>query len=208
MKILIILTLLSSSIVYATTCGNNGEKAFLACAEMGMFQDMCEKAVGTNHADEAAVGVCLSVPNVPDNLKYNCIVGTINKSFTQGEILNCMQKQSFRRVDCVTNSGTAFIPSTMLYNNGEEALVACEDTNGFSSYCKRTVGQRHSDLGALAVCKTVPNVLDNIKFACIQGTLDKTFTPAELASCMKKQSFKRVDCISNSGSVILPNSCQ
>lgn len=207
MKLLIFITLLSSATIYANTCENFGEKAYFACEETGMFQSYCQKNVGSNHADENAVDVCLSVPNAPDVLKNNCIVATVNKHYTLDEILECSEKQSFKRIDCITNSGTPFIPNQVLINSGEEAIAACEDTSGFAKYCKRSVGSRHSDLGALSVCLSVPNVPDNLKFACIKGTLDKTFTADELANCMEKQSFRRVDCITNSGSALITNNC-
>ncbi len=199
--------MMTSLSVFAGSCGNSGGAAIIACEQTGGYKFFCERAVGYNHTDERALAVCASVPNAPDNLKYECIKGTLNKTFSRVELNHCMKKKSFKRIDCITNSGAPFIAEDYNLNSGEAALRACEQTGGFESFCKRTVGSNHSDKAALKVCASVGNAPDTLKYACIKGTLNKVFNSFELNDCMEKKGFNRIDCISNSGEVVLSNIC-
>lgn len=206
-KILLLLTVLSTLSAYAVTCGNEGEAARMACEQTGGFESMCKRAIGFNHADEAAVAVCSSVVSAPDNLIYSCLKATVNKSFSRGEIKKCMGKRSFHRIDCISNSGVVFIQQDYNQNNGDSAYLACEETGGFESFCKRAVATNHADEGAIKVCLSASHVSDGLKYNCIKASVNKSFSRRELTKCMMKKGFHKVDCISNSGSVLLPNVC-
>jgi hypothetical protein len=207
-KLSIVMSLITlSTSVFASVCGNTGEFAFKACESTGGFQTFCERAIGNNHADERATSFCSSIPNIPDGLRYNCIKATVNKVYTIAELRTCMTSTGFKKVDCITNSGSPYISSGFSLNFGEVAQVACEDAGGFSRFCKRAVGSNHADEAAVAVCTSTVHIPDNLKYDCIKATINKTFTRGEILNCLKKKGFKRVDCISNSGDVVIPNIC-
>ena len=209
-KILLLTTILSqilSTSVSAQSCENSGELAYQACNQLGMYKNMCQKTVGTNHADEAAVRVCMTIQNMPDNIMYDCIRSTVNKTFSQAEINKCMKVNSFTRTSCIMNNGRAFIPQVSNYNTGDLAYQACEDTNMYERMCKKAIGSNHADEAAVRVCQTIGNMPDNIKYDCLRSTVNKEFSRKEIETCMKKNSFTRTSCIMNSGKAIVINSC-